>query len=635
MLAFFENLVDPFPAAPPVKPPRRLFGFLWHYSRPIAPHLLLVSLSASAFAVLEVALFGFLGNLVDFFADAQRETFWSDHLWWMLGVGLLILLVMPLLELAHGAVTNQCILGNFPMRIRWLAHRYLLRQSMSFFQDDFAGRVAAKVMQTALAVKQVIALTTEVFVYVTVYFAGALVLFAQSDWRIMAPLALWFVAYGATMRVFVPRMRRVAKAQADATSEVTGRIVDSYTNIQTVKLFAHAAREEGYARDSMAPFMGIVHRQFRLVTWLNLVLESLNGLLLFSVGLIGIWLWTESAVTAGGVALAVGLILRLKGMSHWVMWEVATLFENIGTVQDGLETIAREHGLVDRPGARPLAIGRGGRGGRGGIAFERVRFHYGKERGVLDDLSLAIAPGEKVGLVGPSGAGKSTVVNLLLRFYDTEAGRILIDGQDIAGVTQDSLRAAIGLVSQDTSLLHRSLRDNIRYGRPEAGEAAILAAAKAARADRFIPDLADRKGRTGLDAHVGERGVKLSGGQRQRIAIARVILKDAPILVLDEATSALDSEVEAAIQESLTGLMAGKTVIAIAHRLSTIAAMDRLIVMDRGRIAEQGSHEQLLAAGGLYARLWARQSGGFLDAGGGAEGRVDLAAAAPRGGTAA
>lgn len=617
MLAFFEKLVDPFPAAVPDKPPRSLFAFLWHYSKPIAPHLLFVSLTSAAFAVLEVALFGFLGNLIDFFAAANRETFWSDHLWWMIGVGLLILVVMPLVDLAHEVVANQGIMGNFPMRIRWLAHRYLLRQSMTFFQDDFAGRVATKVMQTALAVRQVVALTTEVFVYVGVYFTGALVLFARSDWRIMAPLALWFVAYVATMRIFVPRMRRISKAQANARSDVTGRIVDSYTNIQTVKLFAHAAREEDYARESMSPFMDTVYRQFRLVTLLNFILESLNGLLLFSAGLIGIWLWTEDAVTAGAVALAVGLILRLKGMSHWIMWEIASLFENIGTVQDGLETIACEQDLVDRPAALPLTVG------RGGIAFEQVRFHYGKDRGVLDELSLTIAPGQRVGLVGPSGAGKSTVVNLLLRFYDTEAGRILIDGQDIAAVTQDSLRAAIGLVSQDTSLLHRSVRDNIRYGRPDAGEAAIDAAVRAAKADGFIPDLADRKGRTGLDAFVGERGVKLSGGQRQRIAIARVVLKDAPILVLDEATSALDSEVEAAIQDSLTGLMAGKTVIAIAHRLSTIAAMDRLIVMDRGRIAEQGSHEELLAAGGLYARLWARQSGGFLDIGAGAEGRAD------------
>ena len=618
MLAFFEKLVDPFPADVPDTPPREIFPFIWHYARPIWPHLLFVSLTAAVFAVLEVALFGFLGNLVDFFTEADRETFWSDHLWWMIGVGLLVLVVMPLVDLSHEIITNQSIMGNFPMRVRWLAHRYILRQSMTFFQDDFAGRVATKVMQTALAVREVVTQTTEVFVYAGVYFASALALVAQSDWRIMTPLALWFAALGGMMYYFVPRLQGIAKEQADARSVVTGRVVDSYTNIQTVKLFAHAAREEAYAKASMVPFLDNVQRQFRLVTWFNVIFEALNGVLVFAVGLVGIWLWTEQAVTAGAVALSVGLVLRLKGMAHWIMWEIADVFENIGTVQDGLETIAREQSLVDKPAAPALVIR------RGGIVYEHVRFHYGKEDGVLDDLSLAISPGEKVGLVGPSGAGKSTVVNLLLRFYDTEAGRILIDGQDVAEVTQQSLRAAIGLVTQDTSLLHRSVRDNIRYGRPDADEAAIAAAVEAAKADGFIPDLVDQKGRVGLDAHVGERGVKLSGGQRQRVAIARVILKNAPILVLDEATASLDSEVEAAIQDSLIGLMAGKTVIAIAHRLSTIAAMDRLIVMDHGRIAEEGTHDELLSANGLYARLWARQSGGFLDVGTGVLGHVGL-----------
>ena len=624
MLAFFEKLVDPFPADVPDTPPRELFPFIWHYARPIWPHLLLVSLTAAIFAVLEVALFGFLGNLVDFFTEADRATFWSDHFWWMVGVGVLVLVVMPLIDCCHELITNQSIMGNFPMRIRWLAHRYLLRQSMTFFQDDFAGRVATKVMQTALAVRDVITQTTEVFVYAAVYFTSALLLVAHSDWRIMVPLALWFLAYGAMAYYFVPRLQVIAKEQADARSIVTGRVVDSYTNIQTVKLFAHAAREEGYARDSMAPFLDNVHRQFRLVTLFNVIFEWTNGALIFGVGLVGIWLWTQAEVTAGAVALSVGLVLRLKGMAHWIMWEIADVFENIGTVQDGLETIAREHSLVDQPAARSLEIT------EGAISYEHVRFHYGKTGGVLDDVSLTIRPGEKVGLVGPSGAGKSTVVNLLLRFYDTEAGRITIDGQDVAAVTQESLRAAIGLVTQDTSLLHRSVRDNIRYGRPDADEAAIMAAVRAAKADGFIADLRDQKGRAGLDAHVGERGVKLSGGQRQRIAIARVILKDAPILVLDEATASLDSEVEAAIQDSLVGLMTDKTVIAIAHRLSTIAAMDRLVVMDEGRIAEQGTHDELLAAGGLYARLWARQSGGFLDVGGGKLGRVGIDHAQPR-----
>jgi ATP-binding cassette subfamily B multidrug efflux pump len=607
MFAFFENLIDPFPAAAPAKPPETLRGFLWHYARPIWPLLTFVAATGALFAVLEVALFGILGRIIDWLAAADRASFWADHGLWLAGVGVLVLIVMPLIQFGHNMMTNQSIMGNFPMRVRWLAHRYLLRQSVGFFQDDFAGRVATKVMQTALAVRDCIALTTEVFVYVIVYFAGALVLFAQADWRLMAPLALWFAGYVVTLRYFIPRLRKIAKAQANARSLVTGRFVDSYTNIQTIKLFAHAEREEIYARDGMQPFLDNVHSQFRLVTVLNVTLEILNGSLLVSGVFIGIWLWTGGAITAGAIAFAIGLILRLKGMSHWIMWEIAGLFENIGTVQDGLETIARDNSLTDRAEAKALAVT------SGVIQFEGVRFHYGRERGVIEEFSLAIAAGEKVGLVGPSGAGKSTLVNLLLRFYDVEGGRILIDGQDIAAVSQDSLRAAIGMVTQDTSLLHRSVRDNIRYGRPEAGEAEIAAAAAAARADAFIPDLADMRGRRGYDAHVGERGVKLSGGQRQRIAIARVILKDAPILILDEATSALDSEVEAAIQDSLARLMAGKTVIAIAHRLSTIAAMDRLVVMDEGRIVEAGTHAALLAANGLYARLWRRQSGGFLD----------------------
>ncbi len=609
MFSNLENRIESFPAGIPDMPPTGLYAFIWHYAQPAWGYFAIASLTGALFAIMEVTLFGFLGRLVDFLADADRATFWSDHLWWLIGIGALILIVMPLVDLVHESINNQVLMGNFPMRVRWLAHRYVLRQSMSFFQDDFAGRVATKIMQTALAVRQVLALTTEVFVYVAAYLIGTLVLFWYSDWRIMAPLVIWFAAYVAALRYYLPKMRIISKEQADARSVVTGRIVDSYTNIQTVKLFAHASREETYVKDSMTPFLDNVYRQFRLVTRLNVTLEILNGYLLVSVGLAGIWLWTSDIVTAGAVALSIGLVLRLRGMAHWIMWEVAALFENIGTVQDGIGTISREHTLVDRPGAPALSVN------QGAVVYDHVRFNYGKDGGVLDDLSLTIAPGEKVGLIGPSGAGKSTVVNLLLRFYDTESGQITIDGQDICAVTQNSLRAAIGLVTQDTSLLHRSVRDNIRYGRPDASEAEIEAALTAAKAEGFIGDLADLAGRTGLDAHVGERGVKLSGGQRQRIAIARVVLKDAPILVLDEATSALDSEIEAAIQDSFRRLMEGKTVIAIAHRLSTIAAMDRLIVMDKGQIVEEGRHDELLVANGLYARLWARQSGGFLDVG--------------------
>lgn len=618
MLAFFERLIDPFPSAKPVKPPETLFRFLWHYAKPIAPYLSMVCVTSTAFAILEVALFGYLGSLVDFMAETSPENFWDEHFWWLIGVGTVIMIFLPSLSLTNGLLTNQTIQGNLPMRLRWLMHRYVLRQSMQFFQDDFAGRVATKVMQTALAVRDVVAMATEMLVYVCVYFIGSMVLFADSHWIMAIPLALWLCAYVAAMFHFIPKMQRVSKEQADARSDVTGRVVDSYTNIQTVKLFAHAAREETYARESMIPFMDTVHRSFRLVTGMDFTLEVLNGSLLFSTGFLGIWLWSNGLVTGGEVALTIGLVLRMQGMAHWVMFELAHVFENIGTVQDGLETIAREQSLVDAQTARPLAIT------AGGIDFDHVAFHYGKEGGVLEDLSFRIKPGERVGLIGPSGAGKSTVVNLLLRFYDTESGHVLIDNQDIAAVTQESLRASIGLVSQDTSLLHRSVRDNIRYGLPDASDADIEVAVKAAKAEAFVPDLEDNLGRKGLDAHVGERGVKLSGGQRQRIAIARVILKDAPILVLDEATSALDSEVEAVIQESLTGLMAGKTVIAIAHRLSTIAAMDRLIVMDQGRIVEQGSHDELLAQNGLYARLWARQSGGFIEIGEGPKGHVGV-----------
>ena len=609
---WLEKAGTPFPAAMPEMPPARFWPFIIHYTRPFWPLLAASSGLAATIALVEVSLFAFLGRLVDWLAAADRATFWSERGPFMALMALVVLLALPAMKLVYEAVIHQGLMGNFAMRTRWMAHRYVLRQSLAFFQNDFAGRISAKVMQTSVAVREVVMKIAEVLVYVSVYFLGAVAVFATTDLRLSAPMLIWLGAYIAAMRYFIPKLGRISTEQADARSVMTGRVVDSYTNIQTVKMFAHADREDAYARDSMATFLGTVYRQMRLVTWLTFTLNCLNALLLASVTGLSVWLWTADAVTTGAIALSVGLVLRLQGMAHWIMWEVAGLFENIGVVQDGIESIARERVVVDKAEVAPLRVS------KGEIRYDAIHFNYGKDRGlsdgqgVIDNLSLTIRPGEKVGLVGRSGAGKSTLVSVLLRFYDLEAGRILIDGQDIAHVTQDSLRAAIGMVTQDTSLLHRSVMDNIVYGRPDATRAQAIAAAKRAHAHEFIEGLTDLKGRTGYDAHVGERGVKLSGGQRQRIAIARVLLKDAPILILDEATSALDSEVESAIQEQLINLMAGKTVIAIAHRLSTIAAMDRLIIMDEGQIVEEGTHGELLKRGGLYADLWARQSGGFL-----------------------
>ncbi|WP_150306286.1 ABC transporter ATP-binding protein [Pseudomonas saliphila] len=606
MFRWFERRIDPFPPEEPTEPPHTLLAFCLHFTRGSWSFLLIAGLLMAGIAVAEVWLFSFLGNIVDWLSEQNRETFLQTEGWKLAAMALVVMVLLPGLVLANSLVTYQALMGNFPMRIRWLVHRYLLRQSMAFYQDEFAGRIATKLMQTALAVRECVIKLIDVLNYVIVYFLGTLLVVGIADWRLAVPMLLWFLGYLLLMRLFVPVMGKVAEQQADARSLMTGRIVDSYTNIQTVKLFSHAGRESSFAREGMDEFMTTVYRQMRLVTQINVSLYALNGILLLSVAGLAIWLWVNEAVTVGVVAVAIGLVLRLWGMSQWILWEVSALFENIGTVQDGINSISRPQVVEDAPEAVPLKVT------RGEIRFEDVRFHYGKGHGVMEHLNLHIRPGEKIGLVGRSGAGKSTLVNLLLRFYDVEGGRILIDGVDIAGVTQDSLREHIGMVTQDTSLLHRSVRDNILYGRPDADEEMMLQAARRARTDAFIPDLRDAKNRQGYDAHVGERGVKLSGGQRQRIAIARVMLKDAPILILDEATSALDSEVEAAIQQSLNTLMEGKTVIAIAHRLSTIAEMDRLIVMDEGHIIEDGTHSELLARGGLYAQLWARQSGGFL-----------------------
>jgi ATP-binding cassette subfamily B multidrug efflux pump len=605
VLRQFERLVDPFPDAPPAIPPHGFFAFLWAGTKGLRAWLVALTLLSAAIGVFEAYLFGLLGNVVDWLAKVEPARLWEQERARLLAVSALLAASVALIAL-QTAVKHQALAGNFPMRLRWNFHRLMLGQSMNFYQDEFAGRISTKVMQSALAVRDTWFIVTELIVFVVIYFVTMLALLGGFDAWLLVPFTGWLALYVAALSYFVPRLGRLARDQADARSMMTGRMTDAYTNIATVKLFSHARREAAFARAAMGEFLGTVQRQMRLVTGFEIVNHALSMALIAATAGATLWLWSRGQVGVGAVAAATAMALRLNGISHWVMWEMASLFENIGIVQDGINTIARPHAVVDRPDAKPLVVT------EGDIRFDRVSFAYGGTRHVIDDLSLHIRPGEKIGLVGRSGAGKSTIVNLLLRFYDTEHGRILVDGQDVALATQDSLRAQVGMVTQDTSLLHRSVRENIVYGRPDATDEAMIAAARRAEAHEFVVGLVDPKGRKGYDAYVGERGVKLSGGQRQRIAIARVMLKDAPILLLDEATSALDSEVEAAIQQSLYRLMEGKTVVAIAHRLSTIAAMDRLIVLDRGKVVEEGTHASLLDGGGLYARLWAHQSGGFL-----------------------
>lgn len=601
----FERLVPVYPDALPPPPPTRFFAFLWECTRGLRPYLLILTLCTAAIGAFEALLFSMMAHVVDALGSVEPSELWAEHGRTLAVLGVVLVASIGLATL-QALFKYQAIFVNFPMRLRWNFHRLMLEQSMGFYQDEFAGRIATKVMQTALAVRDTWLILTDILVYVVIYFVTLIGVLAAFDTRLVLPFMGWLALYLTTLRYFVPKLAKVAQVQADARSLMTGRITDAYTNIATVKLFSHAQREAHFARSAMEEFMVSGRAQMRLVTGFEAVNQVLSVLLIASITAVSLWLWTLSAVGLGAVAAATAMAFRLNGMSHWVMWEMATLFEHIGTVQDGKGTLARARSVVDAPDAQALTVP------RGEVRFDEVTFAYGGPRKIVERLSFTIKPGEKIGLVGRSGAGKSTVVNLLLRLYDLESGRILIDGQDIAGVTQESLRRNVGMVTQDTSLLHRSVRDNIVYGRPDATDAEMLRAAERAEAHDFIGGLNDPKKRHAYDAHVGERGVKLSGGQRQRIAIARVMLKDAPILLLDEATSALDSEVEAAIQQSLYRLMEGKTVVAIAHRLSTIAAMDRLIVMDQGRIVETGSHPDLLAAGGIYARLWAHQSGGFL-----------------------
>jgi ATP-binding cassette subfamily B multidrug efflux pump len=607
MFSWFEKLIEPFPIEEPEQPPKTLLAFCWHYSKAIWPALIFVSILGASVALLEVVVFSFLGNVVEWLSSANRETFLADNSNTLIFMAVILLVVLPIVTMLWTMIVHQTVFGNYPMIIRWQAHRYLLGQSLRFYQDEFAGRIATKVMQAALGVRETVMKVLDVFVYVVVYFIGALVLIASLDLWLALPFVVWFMLYVICLRIFLPRMRDISKLQANARSLMTGRVVDSYTNISTVKLFAHAGHETVYAKESMEGFLNTVHPQMRISSYMHIALTILNKLLLFAVGAVAIILWLNNESTVAAVAVAVAIVTRLNGMSHWIMWEMAGLFENIGMAIDGMNTIAQPREVLDHNNAGALDVT------SGEIQFDHVNFHYDKVGAVIEDLTLTVRPGEKIGLVGRSGAGKTTMMNILLRLYDITDGQILIDGTNIASVSQDSLRSQIGVVTQDTSLLHRSVRENIAYGRNIASDEEMIKAAKRANAHDFIQDLEDGEGRKGYDAHVGERGVKLSGGQRQRIAIARVFLKDAPILVLDEATSALDSEVEAAIQENLLALMEGKTVIAIAHRLSTIAALDRLIVLDMGKIIEDGSHEELIDNNGLYAQLWKRQSGGFLE----------------------
>ncbi|QJR81409.1 ABC transporter ATP-binding protein [Alteromonas pelagimontana] len=610
MFSFFERLTKPFPQELPTQPPKGLVAFCRYYSQGMWGIIAVVSLLSAVVAILEVALFGFLGQMVDWFSNHDRATFLAEEKWTLLGMGLVVVVLIPGAIFLRSLFNRQSLMGNYPMRIRWQAHRYLLGQSLSFFQNEFAGRVATKVMQTALSVRETVMKMLDLMVYISVYFISMIVLLFSTDWRLAVPLLVWFVVYILILRVLVPKLKNVSQRQADARSMMTGRIVDSYTNITTVKLFSHSQREADYAKESMDGFLRTVYPQMRLVTILEICVEMANALLIFSVGALSVYLWLHNIVSPGDIAVAISLCLRLNGMSHWIMWEVSALFENLGTVQDGINTLAQPVEVEDRDKPEALEV----KGGR--IHFDDVRFSYmGHDNfpiNVFNNLTVDIRPGEKVGLVGRSGAGKSTLVNLLMRFYDTNSGHIRIDGQDIRSVPQEQLRSMISMVTQDTSLMHRSVRDNIIYGRTNASEEEMIAAAKQAEAHDFILSLSDNEGRTGYDAHVGERGVKLSGGQRQRIAIARVLLKDAPILILDEATSALDSEVEAAIQDCLNSVMEKKTVLAIAHRLSTIAQMDRLLVLDKGNIVEQGTHAELVSKNGIYAKLWAHQTGGFI-----------------------
>ncbi|MBE0552696.1 MAG: ABC transporter ATP-binding protein [Rhodobacteraceae bacterium] len=607
MFRFFENLVDPYASyAQTDTPPRKLWPFLREYILPFRTVFAVTAILSIANAALDVALIWYVGRLVDVLATGQPAAVWASHAWEILAVAFVILVIRPLVAGTDVALLHNTILTNFGTMMRWRAHAHVLRQPVGWFESDFAGRIANRIMQAPPAAGEAVFQTFDAVAFASTTLVGAAIMLAGADVRLLLPLVLWFAGYLALMRWTIRRAGPAATASSDARSAVTGRVVDAYTNIHSVKLFAHTDRELAYGKDAIENARATFQKEMRIVTTMDIVLTALNGLLIVGVTGWSMWLWYQGQASVGAVAATAALVLRLNNMTYWIMWATTNLVSNLGVVQEGMQTITQPVTLTDAPAAKPLEFR------AGEVVLDGISHHYGRGFGGLQNVTLAIRAGEKVGVVGRSGAGKSTLVKLILRFYDTESGRILIDGQDISKVTQDSLRAMIGMVQQDSSLLHRPVRDNILYGRPDATEEQMIAAAKRADAHDFILGLEDPQGRKGYDAHVGERGVKLSGGQRQRVALARVILKDAPILILDEATSALDSEAEAVIQDALFGVMQGKTVIAIAHRLSTIAQMDRIVVLEDGRIAEQGSHAELLSRNGLYARFWARQSGGFI-----------------------
>ena len=606
---WFESLIDAFKEPSDDMPPQSVLRFYTFYLKQVWPAFAAAIVVGFGVAIVEVALFDFIGRIVDMTKSAPTPNFFREHGRELVTMALVTLIARPVLNFLHDLLVNQAIVPSLTNRIRWQNHRYVIRQSLGFFQNDYAGRIANRIMQTAASLRESAVQIVDALWYVIIYTGSAIVLFAKADAWLAAPLVVWVVGYVGLMGYFIPRIKQRSWIASESKSQLMGRVVDGYSNVLTLKLFSHTQREEAYVAEAMGEQTDRLRQMTRLTTAMDASVTMLNGFLIVGTSALAILLWSEGRVTVGAIALSTGLVIRINNMSGWIMWVVNGIFENVGTVQDGITTISQPRAVQDCPAAKTLVVT------RGAVQFDDIHFHYGKQGGgVLAGLALAVRAGEKIGVVGPSGAGKSTLVNVLLRLYDLEQGRILIDGQEIATVTQDSLRSQIGVVTQDTSLLHRSIRDNLLYGRPDASDSQILDAVRKARAEEFIPQLVDGEGRSGYDALVGERGVKLSGGQRQRIAIARVLLKDAPILVLDEATSALDSEAEAAIQDSLDILMQGKTVIAIAHRLSTIARMDRLVVLDKGHIVETGTHAELIAHGGLYARLWQRQTGGFVAA---------------------